>query len=167
MRDSGIRMVVLDEAQREEVRKATQPVFDAWVASMEERGLPGGEVLKAFRANIEKHQSQQGKRLCALMISESGGDAAPPDGVPPPKAGLRSPLGRAMDRVDTRANRPRARRKADRALAVNRCSSPSCSMISVSTICVREGDTEHAKSLIRIPGQKLLRNSFSLPRRLP
>lgn len=58
MRDGGINVVVLDEAQREQVRAATQPVFDAWVASMEERGLPGGEVLEAFRANIAEQQSQ-------------------------------------------------------------------------------------------------------------
>jgi TRAP-type C4-dicarboxylate transport system substrate-binding protein len=58
MRDGGINVIVLDEAQREHVRVATAPVFEAWVSDMEERGLPGGEVLEAFRANIEKHQGQ-------------------------------------------------------------------------------------------------------------
>ncbi|MGF6861204.1 TRAP-type C4-dicarboxylate transport system substrate-binding protein [Rhodobacteraceae bacterium MBR-64] len=58
MRDSGIKVIVLDEAQREQVKAATAPVFDAWVSGLEERGLPGGEVLEAFRANIEKYQSQ-------------------------------------------------------------------------------------------------------------
>ena len=58
MRNSGIKVIVLDEAQREQVKAATVPVFDAWVSGMEERGLPGDEVLEAFRANIEKYQSQ-------------------------------------------------------------------------------------------------------------
>ncbi|MBC7139014.1 MAG: TRAP transporter substrate-binding protein DctP [Defluviimonas sp.] len=58
MREDGIKVVVLDEAQREQVEAATAPVFDAWVSDMEGRGLPGGEVLEAFRANIEKYQSQ-------------------------------------------------------------------------------------------------------------
>ena len=58
MRDGGINVIVLDEAQREQVSVATAPVFDAWVTSLEARGLPGGEVLEAFRANIEKHQKQ-------------------------------------------------------------------------------------------------------------
>tara|TARA_Y100001933_G_scaffold259466_2_gene309440 strand:+ start:607 stop:1650 length:1044 start_codon:yes stop_codon:yes gene_type:complete len=58
MRNSGIKVIVLDEAQREQVKAATVPVFDAWVSGMEERGLPGDEVLEAFRSNIEKYQSQ-------------------------------------------------------------------------------------------------------------
>jgi TRAP-type C4-dicarboxylate transport system substrate-binding protein len=58
MREGGIKVIVLDEAQRAQVEAATAPVFDAWVSDMEERGLPGGEVLEAFRANIEKHQGQ-------------------------------------------------------------------------------------------------------------
>lgn len=58
MREAGIKVLVLDEAQREQVKATTAPVFDAWVASMEERGLPGGEVLEAFRANIQKYESQ-------------------------------------------------------------------------------------------------------------
>ncbi|WP_370269377.1 TRAP transporter substrate-binding protein DctP [Nioella sp.] len=58
MRESGIEVIVLDEAQREQVRTATAPVFDAWVSDLEERGMPGGEVLEAFRSNIEKHQKQ-------------------------------------------------------------------------------------------------------------
>ena len=58
MRDSGIEVIVLDEAQREKVKSATAPVFDAWVSGLQERGLPAGEVLEMFRANIEKHQTQ-------------------------------------------------------------------------------------------------------------
>ena len=58
MREDGIKVIVLDEAQREQVEAATAPVFDAWVSDMEGRGLPGGEVLEAFRANIEKYQGQ-------------------------------------------------------------------------------------------------------------
>jgi len=58
MREGGINVIVLDEAQREQVRAATAPVFEAWVSGMEARGLPGGEVLEAFRANIAKHQSK-------------------------------------------------------------------------------------------------------------
>ena len=58
MRDGGIKVIVLDEAQREQVKVATAPVFDSWVTGLKERGLPADEVLEAFRANIEKHQQQ-------------------------------------------------------------------------------------------------------------
>jgi len=58
MRTDGIKVVFLNESQREEVKAATEPVSDAWIASMEERNLAGGEVLEAFRANIQKYQSQ-------------------------------------------------------------------------------------------------------------
>ena len=58
MRESGIKVLVLDEAQRQQVRELTAPVFDNWTESMEARGLPGKEVLAAFRASIEKHQSR-------------------------------------------------------------------------------------------------------------
>ncbi|KAA8612186.1 TRAP transporter substrate-binding protein [Salipiger aestuarii] len=58
MREAGIKVIVLDEAQREQVRATTAPVFDAWVSGLEGRGMPGGEVVEAFRANIEKYQTQ-------------------------------------------------------------------------------------------------------------
>lgn len=58
MRESGIEVIVLDDAQREQVKAATAPVFDAWVAGLEERGKPAGDVLEMFRANIEKQQTQ-------------------------------------------------------------------------------------------------------------
>ena len=58
MRESGIEVIVLDEAQREQVKAATASVFDAWVSGLEERDLPAGEVLETFRANIDKYQNQ-------------------------------------------------------------------------------------------------------------
>tara|TARA_R110002124_G_scaffold11573_4_gene54832 strand:- start:38827 stop:39870 length:1044 start_codon:yes stop_codon:yes gene_type:complete len=58
MRESGIKVIVLDEAQRAQVASTTAPVYDAWLADMEERGLPGNEVLEDFRENIKKYQSQ-------------------------------------------------------------------------------------------------------------
>jgi len=58
MREDGINVIVLDDAQREQVKTITTPVFDAWISGIEERGMPGSEVLEAFRVNIEKYQQQ-------------------------------------------------------------------------------------------------------------
>jgi len=50
--EDGIKVIKLNPEQQTELRATISVVADNWVADMESKGLPGGEVLEAFKANI-------------------------------------------------------------------------------------------------------------------
>jgi len=54
--DDGIKVIKLTPEQQVELRGTISVVADNWVADMESRGLPGGDVLEAFKANIAARQ---------------------------------------------------------------------------------------------------------------
>ncbi len=53
--DRGNNIITLDEAATEEWRTKSQPVFDEWVADMDDRGIDGQALIDEARMLIEKH----------------------------------------------------------------------------------------------------------------
>lgn len=52
VRRRGNAIVELSEEERQRWQRQTQPVVDAWIAAMRERGINGGELLEEARALI-------------------------------------------------------------------------------------------------------------------
>lgn len=58
--DAGVDVVELKGDQLAAWKKATQPVVEDWIASMDEKGMPGQEMLDRARALIEKYEAETG-----------------------------------------------------------------------------------------------------------
>ncbi len=53
--EKGVEIYKLPQDERGRWRKATQPVYDAWVKQMEDKGLPGKKVLAEAQKLIAKY----------------------------------------------------------------------------------------------------------------
>ncbi len=54
--DGGGNIIVLDDAEEDRWRQATQPVIDAWIAAMDEAGLDGQTLLDEARALVDHYR---------------------------------------------------------------------------------------------------------------
>ncbi|MEM9551932.1 MAG: TRAP transporter substrate-binding protein [Pseudomonadota bacterium] len=53
--DMGNNIITLDAAQTDEWRTASQPIYDAWVADMDAKGIDGQALIDEARMLIEKY----------------------------------------------------------------------------------------------------------------
>ncbi len=53
--DGGGNIIVLDAAEQERWRQATQPIIDAWVAAMDESGLDGQALLDEAKSLVDHY----------------------------------------------------------------------------------------------------------------
>jgi len=51
----GNNIITLDEAQTQEWRKLSQPVYDEWVADMKSRGIDGQALIDQARKLIAEY----------------------------------------------------------------------------------------------------------------
>lgn len=52
---NGNNIIVLDQAQIEQWREASMPVYDEWIANMKSRDIDGEALIKKARSLIQKH----------------------------------------------------------------------------------------------------------------
>lgn len=60
MRDSGVQMIEVTDAQRPEWEALAAPVRQAWIDDLESIGLPAGQVLDDFTAALERAEAKRG-----------------------------------------------------------------------------------------------------------
>ncbi len=60
MRDSGVQMMEVTDAERPEWEALAEPVRDAWVKDLESIGLPAGQVLDDFTTALERAETEHG-----------------------------------------------------------------------------------------------------------
>ncbi|MWD26614.1 C4-dicarboxylate ABC transporter [Aquicoccus sp. SCR17] len=56
--ERGNNIITLDEAETARFREAAQPVYDRWVADMEERGIDGQALIDRARALIDEKSAE-------------------------------------------------------------------------------------------------------------
>lgn len=60
MRDSGVRMIEVPDAERAEWEALAEPVREAWVNDLESIGLPARQVLRDFNDALERAEADHG-----------------------------------------------------------------------------------------------------------
>lgn len=60
MRDSGVQMIEVTDAQRPEWEALADPVREAWVNDLESIGLPARQVLEDFNSALERAEAEHG-----------------------------------------------------------------------------------------------------------
>jgi TRAP-type C4-dicarboxylate transport system substrate-binding protein len=58
LKEAGNEIIVLPESEVEVFRERTAPVVDRWIKEVEEKGIPGKELVEAARAAIAKHAKE-------------------------------------------------------------------------------------------------------------
>ena len=56
VRKRGNTIITLSEDEKARWRKTTEPVVEAWVKQVKERGIDGGKLLDSFRALVAKYE---------------------------------------------------------------------------------------------------------------
>jgi TRAP-type transport system periplasmic protein len=56
VRKRGNTIITLSEDEKARWRKTTEPVVEAWVKQVKERGIDGGKLLDSFRALVTKYE---------------------------------------------------------------------------------------------------------------
>jgi TRAP-type C4-dicarboxylate transport system substrate-binding protein len=57
VRKRGNTIITLSEDEKARWRKATEPVIEAWIRQVKERGIDGGKLLEATRALVAKYDA--------------------------------------------------------------------------------------------------------------
>jgi len=57
VRKRGNTILTLSEEEKARWRKTTEPVIDAWIKQVKERGIDGGKLLEATRALVAKYEN--------------------------------------------------------------------------------------------------------------
>lgn len=55
--ERGNKLIVIDEAEGARWKEASQPVIDAWIAEMNDKGMPGQQMYDDARALIEQYST--------------------------------------------------------------------------------------------------------------
>jgi TRAP-type transport system periplasmic protein len=56
VRKRGNTIITLSEDEKARWRKTTEPVVEAWVKQVKDRGIDGGKLLDSFRALVSKYE---------------------------------------------------------------------------------------------------------------